>query len=136
MNTGTESKDTSHMHVYALADMLDVPDLKLAAVKKLQSQLEKNWVAESFSEIVKEVFSTTNTRDKEIRDLIISSALAHLAELCGVEDFKEILNEFGEFSGGLVMSGNKGLDLSVASCECSRTNWKIACKNCGRWKPE
>jgi hypothetical protein len=133
MNIGTESKDTSHMHVYALADMLDVPDLKLAAMKKLQSQLEKNWVAESFSEIVKEVYSTTNTRDKEIRDLVISSALAHLVELCQVEGFKEVLNEFGEFSGVLVMSGNKVPISGVVGCKCSQTNWQIACMRCSKW---
>jgi hypothetical protein len=122
------------MHVYALADMLDVPDLKLAAVKKLQSQLEDNWTAASFSGIVKEVYSTTNSRDKKIRDLIIKSALKHHTELCKIEEFKEVLNEFGEFSGGIVMSWSDVTFPDSLGCTCGRRNWVSACRGCGQWK--
>ncbi|KAF8251772.1 POZ domain-containing protein [Wilcoxina mikolae CBS 423.85] len=92
----------NHLHVYALADMLDVLDLKVLATKKLQTQLEMEW--SNLAEILKEAYSITNPRDKEIRDVLVASAMKHLDELLKKEDFTGALNEVAEFSGTLVIA--------------------------------
>jgi hypothetical protein len=117
--------------------MLDVPDLKLVAMEKLQSQLKDHWVAASFTDIVKETYSVTNTRDTEIRDLMITSALDHIDELRKLEEFKEVLCEIGEFSGGLVMAPLSTLSIRPSThpnyyC-CSRL-CATYCFGCSKWK--
>ncbi|KAF8541485.1 BTB/POZ protein [Trichophaea hybrida] len=133
----------SHLHVYALADMLDVPDLKVLATKKLQTELEKEW--SNLADILKEAYSITNSRDKEIRDLLVASAVKHLDELLKKEDFTGALNEVAEFSGTLVIAMKAAPDVqpppahSVQVCpkdvRCTRctTGMTISfyCLGCG-----
>jgi len=111
--------------------MLDVPDLKLVAMEKLQSQLKDHWVAANFTEIVKETYSVTNARDKEIRDLMVTSALNHIDELCKLEKFKEVLCEIGEFSGGLIMSPLSNLSIRPSVSGPNSSDPKYYC--CARW---
>jgi len=120
--------------------MLDVPDLKLIVTEKLQSQLEDHWVAVSFPELVKEAYSVTNARDKEIRDIMVNYALKHIDELRKLEAFKEVLSEIGEFSGGLVMSPLSNLSVCPSTldskyycCNCKQY-CATYCKGCGIWK--
>jgi hypothetical protein len=123
------------VQVYALADMLDVPDLKLIVTEKLQSQLEDDWVAVGFPELVKEAYSATNARDKEIRDIMVNHALKHIDELRKLEEFKEVLSEIGEFSGGLVMSP---LSMSPSTSDpkyyCCERWCATHCFSCNIWK--
>ncbi|KAF8541483.1 BTB/POZ protein [Trichophaea hybrida] len=89
-----------HCRVHALADMLEIPPLKAIAAKKLETKLTSNWVTADFPGIVKEVYSTTNTRDHEVRNVLIRSTKTHLNELLPIQEFKDVMFEFGEFSGG------------------------------------
>jgi len=123
-----------HLHVYALADMLDVPDLKVLITKKLQAQLEKEW--SNLAEVLKEAYSITNTRDKEIRDVLVALAVENLDELLKKEDFTGALHEVAEFSGALVIAmkatpkpvapGYVSLVCPLCSGACFRY-----CNNCG-----
>ncbi|KAF8541482.1 hypothetical protein BDD12DRAFT_878711 [Trichophaea hybrida] len=90
-----------HPRVYALADMLDIPDLKDLITKKLQIQLN-NWVAADFPVMVREIYSTTNKQDKEIRNVLVTTAKEHIDKLLKLKEFKEVAEEFGEFSTALL----------------------------------
>jgi hypothetical protein len=115
--------------------MLDVPDLKLIVTEKLQSQLEDYWVAVGFPELVKEAYSATNARDKEIRDIMVNHALKHIDELRKLEEFKEVLSEIGEFSGGLVMSPlSMGPSTSDPKYYCCERWCATHCFSCSIWK--
>ncbi|KAF8251769.1 hypothetical protein K440DRAFT_43697 [Wilcoxina mikolae CBS 423.85] len=81
--------------------MLDTPDLKDLATEKLQIQL-KNWVAADFPAMVKEIYSTTNKQDKKIRNVLVTAAKEHIGKLLELEEFKEVAEEFGEFSAALL----------------------------------
>jgi hypothetical protein len=91
-----------HPRVYALADMLDTPDLKVLATKKLQIQLQ-NWVTADFPAMVREIYSTTNKQDKDIRNALVAAAKRHIDELLKVEEFKEVIEDFGEFTAALLV---------------------------------
>ncbi|KAF8251768.1 hypothetical protein K440DRAFT_612042 [Wilcoxina mikolae CBS 423.85] len=102
---GVEDDPPSAMHprVHALADMLDVPKLKLLATKKLETQL-KNWIVADFPTMVKEIYSSTTAQDGGIRDLLVATSKDHIEELVLREDFKAVMEEVGEFSAALVVA--------------------------------
>jgi hypothetical protein len=62
------------------------------------------------------VYSTTNTRDHEVRNVLIRATKTHLSELLPVQEFKDIMFEFGEFSGGLVVDGQAAGTSYCTSC--------------------
>jgi len=114
--------------------MLDTPDLKVLVTKKLQIQL-KNWVAADFPAMVRELYSTTNKQDKEIRSALVGAAKDHIDELLKVEEFKKVIEEFGEFSAALLVvvrtpppqnSSRKG----KCKCTCNRDATYHFCSNC------
>jgi len=82
--------------------MLDTPDLKVLATRKLQMQL-KNWVVADFPAMVRELYSTTNKQDKEIRSALVAAAKDHIDELLKMEEFREVIEEFGEFTAALLV---------------------------------
>jgi len=104
-----------HCRVHALADMLEITALKTIAATKLNTKLSSEWVTADFPGIVKEVYSTTNTRDHEVRNVLIRATRIHLKELLAVQEFKDVMFEFGEFSGGLVVDGQTSACVSCAS---------------------
>jgi hypothetical protein len=121
-----------HPRVYALADMLDTPDLKALATKKLQIQL-KNWVAADFPAMVRELYFTTNKQDKKIRSALVSVAKDHIDELLEVEKFKEVIEEFGEFSAALlvvVRTPPPPNPSPKCKCKCNRNATYHFCSNC------
>lgn len=92
-----------HPRVYALADFLDVSALKTLACKKLKAGLDSKFVVVGFSRLVKEVYSSTNLRDNDIRDVLVEATTKNFGALKSLPSFKEVANEFGEFSGGVLM---------------------------------
>jgi hypothetical protein len=110
-----------HPRVYALADMLDVPKLKVLATEKLQIQL-KDWVATDFPAMVKEIYSSTTTQDGVIRDLLVTTSNDHTGDLLPREDFKTVMEEFGEFSAALVVAVNSRVVEQLKGCwNCNKT---------------
>ena len=91
--------------MHALADMLDIPSLKVVAAKRLEAALKSEWDPTGFAEVVAEVYATSNTRDSDIRGTLIESARPHLKELLLLDAFKDVLFSNAEFSGGLVVAG-------------------------------
>jgi len=116
-----------HLRVHALADMLDVPGLKILAASHLESRLGANWAAAEFPKIVGEIFSTTNSQDKTARNVLIKAARNHLLELSENDDFKTVLSEHGEFSGGLVMDF---LSRDCNLCACAVKMNLVYCGAC------
>jgi hypothetical protein len=90
-----------HIRVYALADMLDVPQLKLLAARKLKLQPEI-WQPEDFIDCVQETYTTTYNKDLEIRNILVDVAYDNRAELVKHEIFHQESETLGEFLMALV----------------------------------
>ena len=101
--------------------MLDVPDLKRLAKKKLEAQLEKEFVAADFHGTVKEVYATTNARDEDFRNVLIEVAKKNLKSLKESKEFREVMREFGEFSGQLAMA--MADDATSTGCTTQQCPW-------------
>ncbi|KAL1960271.1 hypothetical protein VTO42DRAFT_8231 [Malbranchea cinnamomea] len=84
-----------HIHVNSIADYCIILQLKKLAQKNIQKILQQSWTADEFSSIIKEVVSTT--RDKELPEIIASTATAHIATLLELDDFIQ-LNTVGNFA--------------------------------------
>jgi hypothetical protein len=85
--------------------MLGVESLKLLVVKKLRKQFERVQVeVEAYPAIIREVYSTTGTRDKQIRETVVVPTRQHVEALVKDEDFKEVLSEYPDFATDLVAS--------------------------------
>jgi hypothetical protein len=91
-----------HIRVHALADMLGVPDLKLLATEKLKTALQL-WVTGPFIQCVKEIYATTNTRDIEIRDVLLFAAATNIHSLLEMQTFQDEFESYGEFMVALFM---------------------------------
>jgi hypothetical protein len=113
--------------------MLDAPELKTLASNKLETYLSSNWVAQEFPKVVIAVYSTTNKSDLNIRNMILLATKTHFKELIEMDDFREVLYEFADYSGSLVVGGTttppaKAVTYVCLSCGCAINP---SCGNCG-----
>ena len=114
--------------------MLDIPVLKAIAAKRLEATLKSEWDPTGFAGVVAEVYATSNTRDKDIRETLIESAKSHLKELLLLDAFKDVLFSNGEFSGGLIVVGGLVAEAVVAPSPisgCRSCSNEIYCNYCG-----
>jgi len=99
-----DSGALKHVRVYALADMLNIPELKTIAMQKLETFFKSNWDAKSFPGTVREAYLATAPRDTRLRRVLVDVARKHLLDLADSEDFRNTLYDFGEFSGEIVLA--------------------------------
>jgi len=109
-NSSGDNKDTTtrpttanitlrHVHVNAIADYYNIPQLKELANTKIQHILGTSWSADGFPNVVKDVFSLTG--DLALHNIITLTAAEHIEELVKLEDFVE-LDVMGDFAIGIV----------------------------------
>lgn len=113
--------------------MLDAPELKTLASNKLETYLSSNWVPQEFPKVVIAVYSTTNKSDLNIRNMILLVTKTHFKELIEMDDFKEVLYDFADYSGSLVVGGTtapppKAVTYKCISCDCVI---RLRCNTCG-----
>ncbi len=77
-----------HVHVNAIADYYDVPQLVRLANSRIQHILQTNWVAHSFPAIVHEVLNSNG--DKTLQDWIAYATADHIQELIELDGFSEL----------------------------------------------
>ena len=98
-NLGTATQPTTneivlhHVHVNAIADYYDIPQLKQLVKTKIQNVLKTSWSAEGFSNVVKEVYSSTDLALHDVMTLVTSK---HIEELVELEDFTglDVMSDF------------------------------------------
>ncbi|KAH8663696.1 BTB/POZ protein [Tricladium varicosporioides] len=88
-----------HVHMNAIADYYDIPQLKQLANTKIQPLLENTWSPDNFSDIVREVFNSTS--DTALRKIMASTAATHMEELVELEDFAT-LDAMSEFAISII----------------------------------
>jgi hypothetical protein len=86
----------SSVRVYAIADKYDIPPLKEIAKKRFETSAEKNWTHRDFSGIVKEIFESTPTSDRGLRDIAIRIVASHADVLVQKDEFRALIEEVGD----------------------------------------
>lgn len=101
-----------HPRVYAIADLLDLKGLQKLCVSKFEKQLAEHWISDTFSDAIREVYATTYSNDRAMRDPLVRIAQRNVAALYLRPDFVKLSKELAEFSGDLisaVISSGKNL---------------------------
>jgi hypothetical protein len=80
--------------------------------------------------MVREIYSTTNKQDKEIRNVLVTAANEHIDKLLELEEFKEVAEEFGEFSTALLTVVRKPPVQTIVKCSYGCGRIANYCGNC------
>lgn len=106
ISTNSETDDdfelAKHPRVYAIADLLGLEALKKLCVSRFESQLTAHWISDTFSDAVREVYATTYSNDRTMRDPLVKVAQKNVAALSLRPDFIKLSKELAEFSGDLI----------------------------------
>lgn len=95
-----------HLHkdllVYALADKYGVTDLKEKAARHFDEMLGHGELSLDIFDIVREVYSTTQSHDRGLRDIVIAKVHSEIQHWTGEMVFMETLASEGEFCADLL----------------------------------
>jgi hypothetical protein len=84
----TEESLLFNVGVNSIADYYDISPLKGIANEKIRKLLDTAWSAKGFSNVISEVFKTTN--DQELHKMIANATADHINELIQLDGFAEL----------------------------------------------
>ncbi|KAI6386647.1 hypothetical protein MCOR23_011341 [Pyricularia oryzae] len=82
----------THCHVYALAEYLQVGDLKGLAARKFRTEAEKHWNHPDFFEAVQEVYRTSVRSDRLLRDIVVD-VMKQRKELLDRFEYQDVVSQ-------------------------------------------
>lgn len=96
------SRALVNIAMYALAEKYDVRDLKVAAMTNCRTQAWAGWPLESLLAIAKEVYSSTPSSDRGLRNKLVHECADHALELISLKDWESLICDNDGFSFDLV----------------------------------
>lgn len=96
--------------VYSIADKYDVQALKIRAKEKFDKAVWTCWDMDDFPRAITEVYSSTPSTDKGLRDALVEIAFQNINALLKKPDFQDVLEDTAGFAAGLttVLAQRKG----------------------------
>jgi hypothetical protein len=82
--------------------MFRIEELRELSCRKLELQLQKHWISDTFMDCVQEVYSTSQDK-AAIRTIVMSVAATHIQELIQKQYFQELIREIGDFAVDLMV---------------------------------
>ncbi|KAH8692864.1 hypothetical protein BGW36DRAFT_464088 [Talaromyces proteolyticus] len=80
----------THAKVYALSKKYSIEGLRLLALGKFQDEIRETWTSNEFLLAAKEVYTSTSSEDREIRDTVTTSLYKH-PELLDMEETEQMM---------------------------------------------
>ena len=117
----------SNVKVYSIADKYDVPSLKSQAEQKFRTTVETCWNMDDFPYAVAEVYNSTTSIDRGLRNVVVEVACKHINELLSKQGFRDVLEEITGFASDMVQH----LATSPGKSEI-RSQTKYQCPSCLR----
>jgi hypothetical protein len=100
---------------YVIAEKYDIKDLKALAQSRFSTWVKSNWNHPEFYSVVNEVYSSTLSNDRGLRDLVEGIVIKNATGILDNDNFREMLTaEMGEL-GIAVLSGI--LSAFIVLCE-------------------
>ena len=112
------SRALINIAVYAIAEKYNLEDLKKAARVRCLSQTWASWPLDDLRVIAKEVYSSTPSSDRGLRDKVISDCADHAQELTEHEDWISLIKMDGDLAFDLfqkMTNKHTGAILEVAN---------------------
>jgi hypothetical protein len=91
----------SAVRVYAIADKYDIQGLKRLAKQRFCEWAATNWACEDFPAIAREVFESTPSSDRGLRDFILGIVTDHADVFIKNDDFLSLVEDVGELRLGI-----------------------------------
>jgi len=82
--------------------MFRIDDLKSLSCKKLEVQLQKHWISDTFVDCIREVYLSSMDTDPAMRKAVVRMVSLH-QELVQKRSFQELIREVGDFAVDLVL---------------------------------
>ncbi|KAH0536553.1 hypothetical protein FGG08_006583 [Glutinoglossum americanum] len=123
----TERPLIVNTRVYAIADKYGVAALKLLSASKFESLLTGHETKEVFFATIREVYSSTPSTDRGLRDPLVRTIFSNMAHMMSVPGFTSVLEEVGELSIDLLRAVVKNEGMGRAAVETS-----AFCNSCRR----
>ncbi|TLD36088.1 Leptomycin B resistance protein pmd1 [Venturia nashicola] len=99
-----------HVHIYQLADMYDIAELKTVAAGLFEEAAKKDWELPAFPLAVQEIYINPEDDAKTLRKLVVNQANENLEALLKDDDgeFAQVMTTFGEFGKDLCRASFQG----------------------------
>lgn len=77
-----------NVHIYTVADSLNIPDLKQLAIDKFKMRLieQGQWPYYNFTEVVATILNRTTNEDDGLRPIILGLLMQHASDVLGHHD--------------------------------------------------
>ena len=82
-----------NVKVYSVADKYDVPALKSQARQKFETTAKTCWDMDDFPDAVVQVYNSTTSIDRGLREVVVDIACEHIDELLSKQGFRDVLEE-------------------------------------------
>ena len=92
----------SSVRVYAIADKYNVPFLKDLAKHRFDIWARWNWACADFLAIIREVFSSTPSSDRGLRDIVFVIVADHPDFFVHKDEFRDLVEDIGELGLGML----------------------------------
>ena len=89
-------------HVYMIANMFLVEELKHVAYRRFVSKLERLWISETFIDCIEDIYSGTADFDQQIKDAVAKVARDHIGDLWKKKGFQDLVRQIGDFAVDLM----------------------------------
>lgn len=90
-----------NVKVYSIADKYDVPALKSQAKQKFETAVETCWDMDDFPDAIAQVYHSTPSTDRGLREVISGAACEHVNELLLKQGFRDVLEETVGFASDI-----------------------------------
>ncbi|KAF3492433.1 uncharacterized protein GIQ15_01950 [Arthroderma uncinatum] len=108
--------------IYGLTEKYGIPSLKERVKEKFANSVRACWDMDDFPLVIEEVYTTTASADRGLRDLITGTCHEHFSELLQKEGFIRALESCIYFAADLAKQGSQPLP-------------KYRCPNCSKEWP-
>lgn len=107
-----------NVEVYSIADRYAIGALKSRAKEKFDKAVKTCWNMDDFAHAITEVYSSTPSTDRGLRDTVVEVARKNISTLLGKEDFRNVLEETVGFAADVIQLMEQSENASVVKYHC------------------
>jgi len=121
---GRASPMIFNAEVYSIGDKYGVVALKSRAKKKFDKAVKTCWDMDDFAHAITEVYSSTPSTDRGLRDTIVEVARKNISTLLEKEDFRSVLEETVGFAADVTQLMDQSENQSLLEFLCPKCSQK------------
>ncbi len=144
-DTGQVSPMLFHVQVYGTADKYGVMPLRSVAKVMFNKAVRTCWDMDDFARVIAEVYSSTPSTDRGLRDIVVEVAHEHIEALLKKVDFRVVLEETAGFAADvtqLMVQKIRSSTNTMYQCPSCKKQWQAVlssqsrghhCLQCGHY---